>query len=291
MNLFWTVFPGWAWKNQRNPKTPVANLNARNKKRLLIASTAVAALAAAILIHWLANHGPSYEGKDISYWFNHQVGFSAAYAAQSPEGEAFRAMGPAAVPYLTKMLRQDTRWEEFYWTLCFKHGKQFPLWVQKVLPHSAHPMLKKTWAADLLEMLGTSAKAAAPDLIKSYKAAYAKDYNSPAKVIAGAGAIGSRSWNGVLREKVIRALAAVGGDDPKIVPVLLIAMIEPDDRVQGEAHRALQNINVIAAVKKCAPDLVEALDNPQAKMRYSAAALLGLAVTERHEAILPLVRA
>ena len=254
-------------------------MNARNKTRLIVASVAVAVLAAAIVIHWLANRGPNYQGKDISYWFDHPRTMTPlATSAGSLEGEAFRAMGPAAVPYLTKMLRENNWWENFYSTQCSKHWKQLPLWIQTILPRPTLEIYRRVRAASLLENMGPSARTAAPDLIKVYRAEYAK-------------AAGSRTSIGMLRERLIQAVAAVGGEDPEIVPVLLIAMIEPDDQVQGQAHIALGNINVIAAVKKCVPDLVETLDNPQAKMRYSAAALLGLTTSERHEAILPLVRA
>jgi HEAT repeat protein len=149
-------------------------------------------------------------------------------------------------------------------------------------------------AASLLENVGTSARAAAPDLIKVYRAEYAKDCKTPvgkAVITVIQSSAGARTTSGMLREWLIRALAAVGGEDPEIVPILLMAMNEPDFLVRNQAEMVLRDINLVPAVKKSVPGLIDELDGPQDRMRYSAAALLGLAITERHDAILPLVRA
>ncbi|HEX4646654.1 MAG TPA: HEAT repeat domain-containing protein, partial [Verrucomicrobiae bacterium] len=222
---------------------------------------------------------------------------------QSPEAEAFRAMGPAAVPYLRKILREDTWWNEYYW-------KKYPtywtklLWFRKFLPRPIVPLDRQRRAAGILAYLGSNAKAAAPDFIKLYKSQYVKDHNLPMSI---AKADWASHWDtlilpaitnvpvaasspGMLGESLrafcIQALGIFNDSDPEMAPILVTALHDNSNGpVPNAALNALRLGNLTVVVRNSVPLWVESLKAPQFLARAGAAKALGLVISERDELI------
>jgi HEAT repeat protein len=217
---------------------------------------------------------------------------------------AFRAMGPTAVPFLCKMLRDDSWWEEFYRNQYSKHAARLPRWLAGRLPTPMPADFRQTGAAVLLQFIGPPANAAAvPDLIEAYKNACAKQYNfrrstvtdwaSPSlagKMQGGTRPMGFFEQADVFRFWMIEDLCSIGGTNQEIIPVLIAASREPIDYVRSAVIYSISRGNLAPAARASTGVLVRALDDPEAGVRQSAAHLLGLIIAENSDLISPLIK-
>src|SRR5579859_2508709 len=256
---------------------------------------------------------PSYQGNSIEYWFKKST---PSDSRLSPEAKAFQAMGPAAVPFLRKMLREDTRWEGFYRTLYKKLRSWLPLWLTAHLPAPALYGYRQHRAAMLLGFIGPPAKAAAPDLVEAYKISCAKVYNFPRNMVTNwaspslkklmsqptaGGSVGEtvvRTGQGAfllfnpgeLRAKLIEDMGKIGGANREIVPVLITALREPDNEIHAFAISAIKWGNLTEASEASTGALARALNDRDDDVRASAAHLLGFVVAKHVEFIPPLIQ-
>ena len=207
-----------------------------------------AGLSIAVLLHFFANQGPTYEGKDISYWFKianppqpmrvNEIDWRAL--------KAFRKMDSAAVPYLRDQLRRQDLLATIYWNAWFK----LPPRIQKRLGFPKSPTAKQARAARLLGVIGyPGAQPAVPDLIAAYDRCFALRYdlppnapldwsllltNPPSSLLSnyaamptpGAGRIGL-IFTGDLRGIIYEDLIGIGGDNKELIPLVLTAAREP----------------------------------------------------------------
>ena len=142
----WVVFPRRAvGKLVQSMRDKPPNARVRTKRRLLFSGIAAAVVLAAALLHQLASRGPSYQGKSIEYWFK-----KAPLRKWDEMGETFRKIGPVAVPYLRKMLREDTWWEGFYRS----QYKRLPPWLRQKLAAPPPPGQRQIAAAWMLAYIG-----------------------------------------------------------------------------------------------------------------------------------------
>jgi HEAT repeat protein len=287
------------------------NASARTKRRLLFTGAVAVVVLAAAFIQLLANRGPSYRGKSIEYWFKKSTP-GDSNSRQSPEARAFQDMGPAVVPFLRKMLQEETWWEGFY------RRQYFSIKLRAGLPPSltAHlpaPMLygyRQQHAAMMLGFIGPPAKAAASDLIEAYKIASAKAYNlrrnaitnwaSPTfnmmysispKVLLPTGRVGVLfSAEDQLRITLIHNLGEIGGTNEEIVPIILGAMRDTNGEIRAAAKSAIQWGHLAEAANVSTVALLEALKDPDEDVSSSAAHLLELTMAENVKVIPTLIK-
>ena len=277
------------------------NVSARRKRWLVFAGVVAVVVLAAALTHQLANHGPSYQGNSIEYWFRETA---SGRLDQATETEAFRAMGPAAVPFLCRMLRDDSWWEEFYRNQYTKHGARLPHWLAGRLPTPMPPDARQTCAAMLFQFIGPPAQAAVPDLIDAYKSSCAKGYHFHRNALTNwaspslKGMMQGRrtelsgyfEQQDILRYWLIASLCSIGSTNQEVVPVLIAALHEPVDYVPNGAISAILQENLAPAARTSTGLLVRALDDPEAGVQQAAAHLLGLVIVENSDLIPPLIK-
>lgn len=287
------------------------NVSARRKRRLVFAGVASAVVLAAALTHQPTNRGPSYQGKSIEYWFKISTP-GDSNSRHSPEARAFQDMGPAAVPFLRKMLREDAWWEGFY------RRQYFSIKLRTGLPTSLTarlpaPMLygyRQQHAAMMLGFIGPPAKAATSDLIEAYKIASAKAYNlrrnavtnwaSPTfnmmysispKVLLPTGRVGVLfSAEDQLRITLIHNLGEIGGTNEEIVPIILGALRDTNGEIRATAKSAIQWGCLTEAANASTGALLGALKDSDEEVSSSAAHLLGLIMGENVKVIPALIK-
>ena len=255
---------------------------------------------------WNKRGSPSYQGKSVEYWFKKST---PGDSRLSPDARAFQAMGPAAVPFLCKMLREDSWWEVFYRNQYWKHGARLP---RSLAIHLPRPMLygyRQQRAAMLLGVIGPPAKAAAPDLIEAYKIASAKAYNFRAsavtnwasppfnmmmsiapKVFLTSGRIGLLFGpEDQLRFDLIYNLGEIGGTNEEIVPIILGALRDTNGQIRAAANSAIRWGYLAEAANASTGALLGALKDSDEEVGSSAAHLLGMIMTENAEVIPSLI--
>ncbi len=241
-------------------------------------------LIAGLAVAWWPDPGPRYHGHSLRHWLVALA--NDDYRVRLPAEAALKTIGPEAVPELTRAVHgEDSRIRETWWRL----RRRF--WPKSAAPIRAEDLAAA--AAGELARLGPQAAPAAPALARRIwldPAAQALRGIGPPAIPAIAGVLEAPDWrtlNGVAsllsdnaekafgsartnlvppllgllahsdvhqRENVLRALPAVGRDDPRVVAAVAARLRSPVDAERRFAAKALASLGT--AARAAAPDLL-----------------------------------
>ncbi len=272
-------------------------MNVKRKFCLALVLAILAFVLFAITRHPVS-HEPNYAGRTFTSWF-HEDELAPNFFNNAPSTKAICAMGEAAVPCLLACVQQDDAW----WQAFYLRGySRLPQNWQRRLPTPRRPGIRQMIATRLLFELGLPSRAAAPALIRAYDHASKEYYhlstwgaidwtrqltNPPNAVFPGPSFPG-----GDFRFWALQVLARYGTDDPKVIPLLLSALHDPDANMHGLVLAYMRNnTNLTFAIEHSEPVLLTALADPNPVVRAPAAEMLGVLVTNHPEVIPPLLKA
>ena len=236
--------------------------------KLRLGGLIVLIVAVVLTLRWASSREPVYEGRTASEWFLHCSNSTHERAAH----EAFKAMGTNALPFLiSKVERRGNRLYQFY----KDRYPKLPVSLLKILPRPPGVQRQQTVAVERLHALGTNAQPAVPALLDYLEECIAR----PVVVFAPARKLPPRlPYEGA---RALEALISIGGDDPRIIQVIL-DLAKSDLQVEGYYfHRDLSQLR--PAVVKSVPKLLPALTN--SSTRVWATLLLGTAINDSQDAL------
>jgi HEAT repeat protein len=129
-----------------------------NQKKWVFGVTVAVLATAVTVLLWVLPLGPSYEGKSIQAWF-YQAGDPDSPLDPDKDQEAFRAMGPQAVPFLVNRLEAAPSARVKGWLTAVSHTAG-----------EVYRQRKEMWqirAAYLLGEMGPAAKPAVSNLVRA----------------------------------------------------------------------------------------------------------------------------
>ena len=276
----------------------------------------LAALAVFLAGVWIyearSPRGPSFQGRDISYWFND------SRWRDGPGLEAFRSMGSNAVPYLVAQVQREDSALVGAWR---RRWQQLPVWLKRRISAPLRPGMRQQHALALLEVIGQPAQAGVPGLITAYNHSFLRihqlspdrpvdwvaEFQHPALVFSG-GAIPpptttnrygvlipgsplSRPENLLCFSELV-SLARIGGANPQIVPLLLAAIRDPSLHAEYLMLSAGSSGGggLAPAARLSEPILLAALGDTNQHVSTAAATLLGALTPDHPEVIPPLLQ-
>lgn len=250
---------------------------------------ALAAFAAVLAFHW-SNSEPAYHGKTISEWV---ASLNSGSSAQRLEAErALKAIGPAAVPYLSHTLSKKPGILD---RLNRSIGTYIPAKLKKPFRKLFDPaelVMDKYAAAQALRIMSTNAQMAAPALGKalldpnvliSDAAGRALGQIGPEAIPYLLKALDSSSY--VIRANACSALAQLGTNSAPSVPRLIRIVREETGPIVSSSAYTLSRIGQPAV-----SSLMTLLDSTNSATRRWAAFSLGYAGPAAHDAIPSLLR-
>jgi HEAT repeat protein len=223
---------------------------ARKSGRRLLGAVVVLSIGF-LAIWWLAggfDREPAYRGKPASYWLDLE-GNDQQVGTGTSSVEAFKAMGPKAVPFLVKALKRKVS-PMFVKLHDFADNHDFPDWLTSRLPDPDRIEGRRIKAAITLGMLGTDAAPAIPLLSRLLK-----EPGQSGEMIGATGA----------------ALAALGDASLVVLPDLVEDLKSTNSEVQMQSADVLGAIGpeAVAAI----PALKAATETPNKLALQSARAL------------------
>jgi HEAT repeat protein len=225
-----------------------------NKSAIGAAGALLGVLVATVLFMPERPSDPVYRGRTVSAWVGELT--SSDYRMRTEAGEAMRALGPAAIPHLTRALnKKNLPFRPFLVTI----GRKVPFLS---IP-GADAMLVREHAAHALGDMGLAANAAIPELILALR-------NSNPDVLAEVERSLRKMWRSAL-------------------PSLLQALTHQDARIRGGAAEVLKEFGEPAKVAM--PALLARLRDESAAVRVRAATALGVLGQENLTVVKALVTA
>ncbi len=272
-----------------------------SRKTILAGATAGVLLAGLAVACW-PDPGPRYHGRSLRYWLTALA--DDDYRVRLPAEAALKSIGPEAVPELTRAVRaEDSRLRETWW----RWRQRW--WPRSAAPLRAEDLAAA--AAGELARLGPQAAPAAPALARRIwldPAAQALRGIGPPAIPAIAAVLedpDGRTLSGVVsllsddadkafgsartnlippllglltntdvrpREEALRALPAVGRDDPRVVVAVAARLRSPLESERRFAAKALGALGPAARV--AAPALLTLAKSDRPGDRLEAARAL-----------------
>lgn len=224
------------------------------KRRIAILVVGAVLAAAAFCMILSRDRGePVYQGKTASSWLAQfrkgnivQPGRRITFKVEAED--AFRSMGPAAVPYLAKAIEsRESAGHKFHAAML----RWMPRSLKRRFPfYPDQSGDVRTTALIMLGELGPAARAAIPALLRCLKQG---DPN--------------------LRHTALVSLARVGAGDPRCRAALLHGLQDPHDDIRVSAAMFLENNPPLDP--QDVPKLVACLEDRDARVRGPAARMLG----------------
>jgi len=215
-------------------------------KRLIIVLALVGlSLVATILFFWHQADSTSFQGKKVKTWAMQLASYDPT--ARDEAVNAFKNMGPTAVPGLVKLLQtKDPGLRRRAWAIAVKLPRRLRAWFFKDVnwpdPNDVHAA-----AAKALGLIGPEAQPAVPAL--------------------------ARSLHDQSRQVRLEAATAMARIGKVSVPMLVEALHDPDPEVRHAAAYALGEIGPEAHA--AVPRLLEMLSETNGPLRTSVAYSLG----------------
>ena len=125
------------------------------KRKILIVATGIALLIL-LLVPVFKGAEPKYNGVGLSYYLHFRNGNEFRDAI-----DATKALGPSAVPYLSRMMDRQPLTE-----LLMALSQHWPLRYLKSVPTQSEYLNRRIRASALLKVLGTNAFASLPNALK-----------------------------------------------------------------------------------------------------------------------------
>jgi len=220
----------------------------RSGQATVLVGLAMLGLAVVCYLVLRAPREPVYQGKTLSVWletYNPASGPGRGSPAWKAADEALRHIGTNAIPCLLRKLRARDS------------GLKLRLvaWAQRqhfIKIHFVPAAARNIEASRAFIVLGSTAKAALPDLIKAYQETQSVE-----------------AWSAIED-----ALAWIGPEARPALPLLLRAATNANSRVRANALWALGEIH--AQPEACVPALLRGLNDGDAWVQTSAAHALGM---------------
>jgi hypothetical protein len=213
---------------------------------------------------------PVYEGKPISHWLAGHVASSAANPRFGSPGwkkadEILRRAGTNAIPTMLKMIRAKDPPGPALKVMEFFRRRN---WLFKSYRNASTRNEEARYA---FEVLGPSAAAAVPKLIKIYEQNISP--SSKRCVASALGTIGKAAQPAIpvllndftnadrqVRFDAVSAVLHIGGDPKILIPALQSMLKDPMHEIRANAAVAL-DINFAGRARSTVPDLLWAIDD------------------------------
>jgi hypothetical protein len=220
-------------------------------RRYILPGLGVVLLAVAVSLGWQALRRamePAYEGRPISHWLNEAAQHPEPAVSSGPSNDVIRVLvnpkgmlqDPRAIPYLMDTLsQQDSAFGKMYAGLWPRLSRSW----QKRLSSPTHAVYARRYAAFVLRIYESSARAAVPALVRAL-----------------------RDPDALVRTHAAGSLASLGEGNPAAVAGLMGTLNDTNARVRSVAAAALVHLgqkdsNVVAALKTGLSDTNPAIRN------------------------------
>jgi HEAT repeat protein len=277
----------------------------------------VCAVSLALLCHHFVARGPFYEGKDIDFWFlaseNGAKSLTGSQPAtpQAKSFEAFGRMGAKAIPFLADKLRHnDITLARIYWSKWIG----LPPRLRDLLPVPSAPSAPQIRATMLLSSISSAdLRPLVPDLIGAYDRAFLRRFALPSNTpldwsrqlasprspplsqSASLQFTGRRdpyaAYEDDLRREICWNLARIGGNDPQLVPLLLVSMRDSNLAVANAFYPFFTEPMLDSAIESAEPALLAGLQPSEPAIAAQIVTCLGRLLPKRPEVIEPLIGA